>query len=102
MLTLKEKGKITNVLRTISYEKIGKILGKSSLCASCAVCGCFRNIDNEAITLAVKTHDGLFVGECDNYKPAPERRPVKSERTTTDGNSAVTILHPNVRHTFIR
>lgn len=102
MLYIKENGKITKVHVAASFEEIKRIVGKPNLCASCAVCGCFRNIENEAITLAAKSRDGLFVGECSDYKKGEEKTPIKVKKIQHDGNNAVTLLHPIIRHAFIR
>ena len=102
MFLIKENGKITKVQLKASFEAIKRIVGKPNLCASCGVCGCFRNIENDAITLAAKAQDGLYVGACDNYEAVPKLEPIVPEKTQHDGNNTATLMHPNVRHTFIR
>lgn len=102
MFLLKEKGKITQIHRVITFEGVERVLEKPSLCANCVVCGCARKIELDEVITALETEESLYVGTCTKHKAGKKPVPIENGKVYRDGNNAVTLRHPNVRHAFIR
>ena len=103
-MLVKIDGELINFHGSLTMEQLKQKLKRPHLCSNCGVKACVggRNLKNEVIRNAIKAKDGVYVLDCDNYSEC-ERRIVEGENDIISNGSPLdcSIMHPNVRHTFI-
>lgn len=103
-MEIKYKGKINDVPGTITFEELKKKMKKPHLCSSCGVVACVggRNLKNAAIRSAIDTKRGVYVVACDDYVEGRNERKRNNRELLTSSSFECSIVHPAVKHVFIR
>ena len=101
----KVNGRLIKIHGTATFEELKEKMKKPHICSSCGIVACVggRNLKNKAIKNAIKTKNGLYVMDCDDFIEDIEKKPIdKSEETYISSPSECRILNPNVKHALFR
>lgn len=104
-MQIKVDGKITRVYGTMTFEELKKNMERPHLCSKCGVVACVggRNLRNAAIKDAIKAKDGVYVMDCDDYMEGDiSRTGNESLEESYYPFFECSIIHPDVKHLFIR
>ena len=105
-MLVKINGELISFHRISTLENLKQIMKRPHICSSCGAVACVggRNLKNASIKNAIKAKDGVYVLDCDNYTEDKTKsvNANNDERVLLSSPSECSIIHPNVRHVFIR
>ena len=105
-MKIKVNGKINSIEGTTTFEELKEKMKRPHLCSSCGIVACVggRKLENAAINNAIKTKKGVYVLDCEDYIEDKLKKINinREEETYFSSPSECCIMHPNVRHVFIR
>ena len=105
-MEIKINGKINRVFGTVTFEELKEKMNKPHLCSSCGIVACIggRNLKNKAIKNAIKSYNGVYVLDCDDYikKDKKKTNVKKDEQIYFSSPQECSVVHPTVKHILLR
>lgn len=105
-MEIKINGKINRVFGTVTFEDLTKTMKKKHLCSSCGIVACIggRNLKNKAIKNAIKSYNGVYVLDCDDYIKEDKKKTnvKKDEQIYFSSPQECSVVHPTVKHILLR
>ena len=105
-MEIKVNGRLTKISGTATFKQLKEKMKKPHICSNCGVVACVggRNLKNVAIKNAIKSKNGVYVLDCDDYiEDKTKNTNVKSEgQPYFSSPSECSIMHPTVKHALFR
>ncbi|MBR3229463.1 MAG: hypothetical protein IKF91_01395 [Bacilli bacterium] len=105
-MLVKINGQLIKLHGASTMEGLKQKIKRPHLCQDCSVVACVgrTNLKNVAIKNAIKAIDGVYVLDCDDFvqNKNVHTNVHDEERLLFSSPTESTLMHPNLRHIFIR